>query len=816
MPENFMKFFKKVGKRKYAMPMIALMLIVAAFFSVCILDNESVYAAEKQISVDLDKEYLNCVFKLTFDTAGTYEASLSTPDENTYEFTTVDDTTMTCNLEKAVKGSYTVNIHTEDEAEIGKATLAVTTNKVSTTNIVDNNIMVGKSISGLKIYFKDDQLLINWTDETCGAVNVQVIDLDTSETIKSEKVTDKNFECDINKSVQKISVKIVPSSSASITGAELMYTLDTNFAPDANVVFPDIKKTNQSEVSVHIALGKSYSVYVEDNDKCVLTTDTMIAGEYDIKVPVDFDGTNDIKFYIVDENGNMTSYPWSIYKDVIAPSLSLEEEYDGMKVDTDTITIAGNVANYDTFKLNDQDIDVSTDGHFEKVCSLHLGDNTFHIIAADDSGNETSYDITIIMEEKKDSFSWQSILAIIAGILVLIKSSYDKKKKRKAEQQNKENIDEEEDSVLLKEDQMDADNDVDDLLVDPEDETEEIGTGKTQDSLDEDKPNKNHKLLWHFLKKDKKTNDIDEEPTILESDDVANDQQQAEEEEATIHTKKHFNIAVALKTKQVFFKKPVDTQKDEILSENERTDDTESKKEQDPIEEVVTKVPQTTANTAAECKAIIQEYEENVSEKEQVSIEEPENTQSSQQTQTVINIITDHKPRKKRKVNKGGHLIADILHGFVIVLIVFIIFKVLLLNGSVASKSMEPTLCVGDITIANRIAYSVRTPERGDIIFFKEEGKVVSKRVIGIGGDVVTFSEGKVSINGELLDESAYLQDDVVTECDNTYEVPQGEVFVLGDNRQNSNDSRFWTEPYVKEEDIIGKLMITIPLHMFL
>ncbi len=67
-------------------------------------------------------------------------------------------------------------------------------------------------------------------------------------------------------------------------------------------------------------------------------------------------------------------------------------------------------------------------------------------------------------------------------------------------------------------------------------------------------------------------------------------------------------------------------------------------------------------------------------------------------------------------------------------------------------------------------------------------------------------------MNGELFDESAYLDEDVETNCIKTFDVPEGCVFVLGDNREKSTDSRFWENPYISVKDIKGKYMFSIPI----
>ena len=89
---------------------------------------------------------------------------------------------------------------------------------------------------------------------------------------------------------------------------------------------------------------------------------------------------------------------------------------------------------------------------------------------------------------------------------------------------------------------------------------------------------------------------------------------------------------------------------------------------------------------------------------------------------------------------------------------------------------------VHDWTIGNRNAYTSEAPQRGDIINFyqAEEDTIMVKRVIGLPGETVSFVNDHVYIDGEPLDESAYLADDVLTECDETFTVPEGCVFLLG------------------------------------
>lgn len=166
--------------------------------------------------------------------------------------------------------------------------------------------------------------------------------------------------------------------------------------------------------------------------------------------------------------------------------------------------------------------------------------------------------------------------------------------------------------------------------------------------------------------------------------------------------------------------------------------------------------------------------------------------------------------RKQRRKNMIEWMVYVIVFAAV-----FIIFHFFIMLGRIPSESMEPTLMVHDWTIGSRNAYRDGLPERGDIIIFysQEEDEVMVKRVIGLPGETVSFVGGHVYIDGEPLDESGYLDASVETVCEETFVVPQDSVFVLGDNREVSFDSRYWEDPYVDMDDIRCKVSYVIPFH---
>ena len=142
----------------------------------------------------------------------------------------------------------------------------------------------------------------------------------------------------------------------------------------------------------------------------------------------------------------------------------------------------------------------------------------------------------------------------------------------------------------------------------------------------------------------------------------------------------------------------------------------------------------------------------------------------------------------------------------VAVILAVVLNMFLIVNAIVPTASMEPTIMTNDRLFGNRLAYKNEDPSRGDIVIFKfpdDETQLFIKRIIGMPGDTVEMRDGSVYINGEKLDEPylaviPYGEFGPVT-------VPDGAYFMMGDNRNNSADSRYWKQPFVYRDKILGK-----------
>ena len=618
-------------------------LIIGLLFSVLTLVfSISVYAEEleKTIEIELNKEYVQCTFYVSFEKEKCDNVTLITPNRKEYTFTqdSINEERLKCTIKNTVIGKYKVIVKkeidssdvtendgaaqdssdeeiqisdadssSEADREIGKVTVSVQADE-ETTEAITDNLKLTKEIDGLKIYWIDDDIAIDWTDTTVGKVNITVFDSGNLKILGSEKVDGNSYRCPVDQSIKQITVKIVPAESTNVNGAGDEFIVDVDNHPDGEILIEPFEYVNTDTIPAVANLNESYSLLFTNNGEVVGQTDVLQPGSHDIEVPTVI-GENNVKIYIVDDAGNMRSTSVSFIKDIEPPIIKIEDDINGLATYDEMVEFNGIVTDFDTLVFRNQEVEVDWDGSFNIQASLKDGPNELELIATDLAGNQTTYTavVTKLVVEKKE-VPWKTI--IFTGIAVLI-------------------------------------------------------------------------LIILFIIK-----------------------------------KRGFHLS---------------------------------------------------------------------------------------------NVMPDSGENPARKYHRPTSFTDYFC--FFICLIVVIIFVYVIFNISfVTSGSMEPTIKERELTITNRLAYTVKDPGRGDIVICRagDQNELMLKRIIGLPNDEISFVDGYVFINGVICDESAYLKSDVETNCTKSFTVPEGCYFLLGDNRENSIDSRHWNNTFVKRENLIGKIIFHI------
>lgn len=154
----------------------------------------------------------------------------------------------------------------------------------------------------------------------------------------------------------------------------------------------------------------------------------------------------------------------------------------------------------------------------------------------------------------------------------------------------------------------------------------------------------------------------------------------------------------------------------------------------------------------------------------------------------------------------------DVTGALLAALLSYLLFGVIFSLGVVLSGSMEPTYMTGSFFIGNRLVDTEHL-ERGSVVAFHFGDDDYFKRIIGLPGETIIFCDGQVFIDGIRYDESEYLSPTVETNASSArsvFVVPDNCYFMLGDNRDNSYDSRYWDDPYIPADDIFSKVMVSV------
>jgi len=167
----------------------------------------------------------------------------------------------------------------------------------------------------------------------------------------------------------------------------------------------------------------------------------------------------------------------------------------------------------------------------------------------------------------------------------------------------------------------------------------------------------------------------------------------------------------------------------------------------------------------------------------------------------VVELISEDSPEKK-----AHGFWRDLIETILMAVVLFLLLNAATSRVRVYNISMQPTLHEGNLLVVNKLAYKIGEPKRGDIIVFHYQGTVTEdyiKRVIGLPGDTVDVRGGIVRVNGQAITEPYIAELPGYT---GTWKVPEGELFVLGDNRNHSSDSHDWG--FVEQEWVVGRAII--------
>jgi len=170
--------------------------------------------------------------------------------------------------------------------------------------------------------------------------------------------------------------------------------------------------------------------------------------------------------------------------------------------------------------------------------------------------------------------------------------------------------------------------------------------------------------------------------------------------------------------------------------------------------------------------------------------------------QTLDDVIEQSAPESHRQPTEL--VVREIIETLLLTFFIFWLVHSLIGRYRIDGSSMNPTLLDGEYLIINNLTYVLDDPEQGDIVVFRHPRNELNliKRVVGIPGDHIEINNGTVWVNGEVQQEP-FIADS--PNYSGSWDVPPGEFYVLGDNRNNSSDSHSWG--FLPEENLLGKAL---------
>ncbi len=776
-------------------------LSLLAILLMCCVTHANVYCDEQTKEVEFKKDYSFCTFTVSGDSLENCEGYVISPNGGSYSLSYIDGYLVTT-IEKVASGKWTVKLESESDIPTFKVSVSTSSLISQGQDVVDTSI--AKKVTDLKAYMEDDSVYISWEKEDDESVMVDIYDADTLESLSSDNCKDGRFKYELPKEVKRVIVKCVYYRYRNYDNAVTSYVFDKGELPTAEISFNCSEKTNMNTVECSVNTYDSYTIYNNGN-----VTKNSIAFE---------EGLNHVIVRLTSDKGYIKNYEYNFTKDTKPPVLSLNADINSISTEYEQMQISGTVTDAVSLMIQGNYVQFNDEGYFESILNFALGNNEVVIKATDDTGNVTEYIAYVNRYEIKKGINPSIIILfvsafIIAGLVLFGKKWF------------KHNLKEE---LKKKEDEAES-------------VKHELEAERYKATHDELTKCKNRTGYMQDLK------DFDIGDICIINFDVNNlkwtndnlGHQQGDKLLLTISSllnEKFENVyrmggdEFSVLTDKYTFDEAVLAEIDEILA----------KMTEDDVDNIIYQVAygfdfgdgiKTEKEISYNADQLM--YEDKKHKKERLKEDKDKLVENGLSLEAIDNLLKKHdrkialesaKASDKKvlkeevkenisKVDKKKSTFLSVLSyvPYVVILVcVYVLMNHVFFVGNIASDSMYPTMKTGDMIVGSRLYYNDNEFERGDKIFFKQDGRYLGKRVVGISGDVISFKSGYTVINGEIAKED-YLDEDIETIGAGIYEVPENGLFVMGDNRENSLDSRYWENPYLTKSNVVGKIFFVIP-----
>ena len=377
----------------------------------------------KSVTVPITKKYERCEFNITYELPGKYSTTILSPKGKEYVASQNTDTLSTAIINDVEAGDWIVRIISNSGANVGR--VKVNISAATKLNQIVDEVPVAKDINGLSIYFKDDSIVAEWKDTSVGGVHAVVYNTKNQVEIANTKIPSDQmyFEAAIPEGVEQITISLVPTASENFSEAETIRTFVVNNHPNAVVNFSNIEYTNKDEYEFSVKLNDRYGVIIENNGVEQEEIPSKDAGTYKYSAKLE-EGTNVVKVYIVDEEGNRRSSQTEVIMDTVPPTLVLNETYNDVSTYDGEWTIAGNARDFTTITVDGYEVEARANGDFDFAVPLYDGNNSIDVIVTDAAGNNVTYEAHITKMVKEEKQASQTALfktaIIVIGMLLAI------------------------------------------------------------------------------------------------------------------------------------------------------------------------------------------------------------------------------------------------------------------------------------------------------------------------------------------------------------------------------------------------------------